>query len=242
MKTAFITGATRGIGRAVALKLADDGMNIVINYRNEDAANSLEKELLEKNVEVLKLKGDISNYSECEEMFEKIKEKFGSLEVLVNNAGITKDDLAIRLGEEEFKEVIDVNLNGSFYCMKFASKIMLRKKYGKIISMSSIVGLHGNPSQINYAASKAGIIGMTKSLALELARKNITVNAIAPGFIQTDMTESLNENIREEMLNRIPMRKYGNTDDVAELVSFLASDKSSYITGQVISVDGGMNI
>nr|WP_073185272.1 3-oxoacyl-[acyl-carrier-protein] reductase [Anaerosphaera aminiphila] len=241
-RTAFVTGATRGIGRAIALKLADDGMNIVINYRNEEAALKLEEELLKKGVEVLKLKGDVSSYDDCESMFNEIKDKFGSLEVLVNNAGITKDNLTLRLSEEDFKDVIDVNLNGSFYCMKFAAKLMLKARYGRIISMSSIVGLHGNAGQINYAASKAGVIGMTKSLALELGKRNITVNAVAPGFIETEMTDKLSEDVKEEMLNKIPMHKYGKVEDVADLISFLSSDRANYITGQVISVDGGMNI
>lgn len=239
-KRVLITGATKGIGREMAKKFADSGYNIIINYRDEKEARKLEEELLEKNVEVLKIKADISNYKECENMFLEIKEKWKGLDILVNNAGITKDNIILRMTKEDFDSVIDVNLKGSFYCMKFASKLMLKNKFGRIISIASVVGIHGNIGQINYAASKAGVIAMTKSLAKELARKNITVNAVSPGFIESNMTEDLKLEYKEELLNRIAVNRFGHASDIANLVLFLAREDSSYITGQNMVVDGGL--
>ena len=239
-KRVLITGATKGIGREIAKKFADSGYNIIINYRDEKEAIKLEEELLEKNVEVLKIKADISNYEECENMFLKIKEKWKGLDILVNNAGITKDNIILRMTKEDFDSVIDVNLKGSFYCMKFASKLMLKNKFGRIISIASVVGIHGNIGQINYVASKAGVIAMTKSLAKELARKNITVNAVSPGFIKSNMTEDLKLEYKEELLNRIAVNRFGHAADIANLVLFLAREDSSYITGQNMVVDGGL--
>lgn len=239
-KRVLITGATKGIGREMAKKFADSGYNIIINYRDEKEAIKLEEELLEKNVEVLKIKADISNYEECENMFLKIKEKWKGLDILVNNAGITKDNIILRMTKEDFDSVIDVNLKGSFYCMKFASKLMLKNKFGRIISIASVVGIHGNIGQINYAASKAGVIAMTKSLAKELARKNITVNAVSPGFIESNMTDDLKLEYKEELLNRIAVNRFGHAADIANLVLFLAREDSSYITGQNMVVDGGL--
>lgn len=239
-KRVLITGATKGIGREMAKKFADSGYNIIINYRDEKEAIKFEEELLEKNVEVLKIKADISNYEECENMFLEIKEKWKGLDILVNNAGITKDNIILRMTKEDFDSVIDVNLKGSFYCMKFASKLMLKNKFGRIISIASVVGIHGNIGQINYAASKAGVIAMTKSLAKELARKNITVNAVSPGFIESNMTDDLKLEYKEELLNRIAVNRFGHAADIANLVLFLAREDSSYITGQNMVVDGGL--
>lgn len=242
-KKVLITGGNTGIGKTIVETLGDKGYDIAINYiSQEEEAESLKKDLEQKGAEVLLLKGDVSKFEDCENMFDEIKEAWGQLDVLVNNAGITKDNLILRMTPEDFQAVIDVNLTGSFNCMKLASRMMSRKRSGKIISISSIVGLHGNVGQTNYAASKAGVIGMTKTLAKELAGRNVTVNAIAPGFIKTAMTEALNNDIKEALLSTIPMKKFGEGKDVANAVAFLASPDADYITGQVISVDGGMNI
>lgn len=239
-KKALITGATRGIGREIALKLAKDKVDIAINYRDEEKALELEKLLLKEGVEVLKVKGDISNYEDCKKIFDEIKNKWNRLDILVNNAGIRKDNLILRMSEEDFKDVINVNLVGSFLCMKFATKMMLKNKFGRIISISSVVGVYGNAGQVNYAASKAGLIAMTKSLSKEVARKNITVNSISPGFIESDMTNSLDESLRENMLEGIATKRFGKAEDISNVVSFLAKEESSYITGQNIIVDGGL--
>lgn len=239
-KKALVTGATKGIGKSIALKLAEDGFDIAINYRDDKKAEELEKILLEKNIEVLKVKGDISKEEDCIKIFNTIKEKWNKLDVLVNNAGIRKDNLILRMSLEDFKDVIDVNLTGTFLCMKYATKLMLKNKYGRIISISSVVASHGNVGQVNYSASKAGVIAMTKSLSKEVARKNITVNTISPGFINTDMTDSLEENIKENMLSEIPVKRFGEAEDISNIVSFLAREESSYITGQDIVVDGGL--
>lgn len=240
-KVAIVTGGTRGIGRAIVLKLADKGANIVINYRNSDKeAEELKAILEEKGVKVLTVKCDISNFEDSKNLMNKCKEEFGKIDILINNAGITKDALIVRMKEEDFDGVIDVNLKGTFNCAKHASAIMLKQKFGKIINMTSVVGITGNAGQANYAASKAGVIGLTKSLARELGSRGITVNAVAPGFIDTDMTASLSEKVKEEASKNIPLKKLGNPDDVANLVEFLASDAANYITGQVINVDGGM--
>lgn len=239
-KKALVTGATKGIGKSIALKLAEDGFDIAINYRDDKKVEELEKILLEKNIEVLKVKGDISKEEDCIKIFNVIKEKWNKLDVLVNNAGIRKDNLILRMSLEDFKDVIDVNLTGTFLCMKYATKLMLKNKYGRIISISSVVASHGNVGQVNYSASKAGVIAMTKSLSKEVARKNITVNTISPGFINTDMTDSLEENIKENMLSEIPVKRFGEAEDISNIVSFLAREESSYITGQDIVVDGGL--
>ncbi|MGU8480668.1 3-oxoacyl-[acyl-carrier-protein] reductase [Clostridium perfringens] len=240
-KVAIVTGGTRGIGRAIALKLADHGANIVINYRNSDKEAEELKAILEgKGVKVLTVKCDISNFEDSKNLMDKCKEVFGKIDILVNNAGITKDTLIMRMKEEDFDNVIDVNLKGTFNCAKHASAIMLKQRFGKIINMTSVVGIVGNAGQVNYAASKAGVIGLTKSLAKELGSRGITVNAVAPGFINTDMTASLSEKVKEEASKNIPLKRLGDPEDVANLVGFLASDASNYITGQVINVDGGM--
>lgn len=240
-KVAIVTGGTRGIGRAIALKLADQGANIVINYRNSDKEAEELKSILEgKGVKVLTVKCDISNFEDSKNLIDKCKEVFGKIDILVNNAGITKDTLIMRMKEEDFDNVIDVNLKGTFNCAKHASAIMLKQRFGKIINMTSVVGIAGNAGQVNYAASKAGVIGLTKSLAKELGSRGITVNAVAPGFINTDMTASLSEKVKEEASKNIPLKRLGDPEDVANLVGFLASDAANYITGQVINVDGGM--
>lgn len=240
-KVAIVTGGTRGIGRAIALKLADKGANIVINYRNSDKEAEELKSILEgKGVKVLTVKCDISNFEDSKDLMDKCKEVFGKIDILVNNAGITKDTLIMRMKEEDFDNVIDVNLKGTFNCAKHASAIMLKQRFGKIINMTSVVGIAGNAGQVNYAASKAGVIGLTKSLAKELGSRGITVNAVAPGFINTDMTASLSEKVKEEASKNIPLKRLGDPEDVANLVGFLASDAANYITGQVINVDGGM--
>lgn len=240
-KVAVVTGASKGIGKAIAINFAKEGAKVVVNYRSDDnGAQDVVKEI-EKNGGIGVLhKGDVSNFSTAEEMIKFCVEKFGKIDVLVNNAGITKDTLLLRMKEEDFDNVINVNLKGSFNCVKHAAPFMIKQRYGKILNISSVIGLIGNAGQINYAASKAGVIGMTKSLAKELGGKGINVNAIAPGFIETDMTSVLSEKIKETILSHIALSKMGCVDDVANLAVFLASDLSSYITGQVITVDGGM--
>lgn len=240
-KCAIVTGASRGIGKAVAKKLASQGVNIVLNYRSsEEKAIEVENELKEFGVEVLRVKADISNISEAENLVNKTKERFGKIDIMVNNAGITIDKLIIRMKEEDFDNVINVNLKGVFNCLKSITPIMLRQKEGSIINISSVVGISGNAGQVNYAASKAGVIGMTKSLAKEIGTRGIRVNAVAPGYIQTDMTEGLDDKYKKELMKQIPLNRLGTAEDVADVVSFLADDNSRYITGQCIHVDGGM--
>ena len=240
-KCAVVTGAAKGIGKAIALKLASSGVNIVLNYRSsEDKAIETEKEILSLGVEVLRIKGDISKPNDVENLIDCAKNKFGKIDIMVNNAGITKDTLLLRMKEEEFDSVINVNLKGVFNCLKAITPVMVKQKEGKIINLSSVVGLVGNAGQVNYAASKAGVIGMTKSLAKEIGSRGITVNAVAPGFIETDMTDVLGDRFKEEAKKSIPLKRLGKAEDVAEVVAFLASDSANYITGQVIHVDGGM--
>ena len=248
-KCAIVTGAAKGIGKAIALKLASLGANIVLNYRSSEkeaaeVANEIKELGVENaNVKVVDkgaVKADISKLDEVEELVKAAKEKFGSVDIMVNNAGITKDTLILRMKEEDFDSVIDVNLKGVFNCMKAITPVMVRQKQGKIISISSVVGIAGNAGQVNYSASKAGIIGMTKSLAKELGSRGVNVNAVAPGFIETDMTNTLGDKVKEEAEKNIPLKRFGKAEDVAECVAFLASGASDYITGQVIQVDGGM--
>lgn len=240
-KVALITGATRGIGRQIAITLSKEGYHIALNYRKEnEELNNVKKEIEENQVECLAVKGDVSNFDDCEELVNQVIEKFGKIDVLVNNAGITKDMLLMRMKKEDFEQVVDVNLIGTFNVTKNVLSYMLKARSGRIINISSVVGISGNAGQTNYAASKAGIIGFTKSLAKEVASRNILVNAIAPGFIETSMTEVLKEEVKEEIAKSIPLKRMGTAQDVANSVKFLTSEDSSYITGQVIQVDGGM--
>ena len=242
-KVALITGSSRGIGKQIAIKLAKNGYNIVVNYvnKNEEVEKTIE-ELKQFGVEILEAQGDISNYEQSEKIVNSTIEKFGQIDILVNNAGITKDMLIMRMKKEDFTKVIDVNLVGTFNITKNVIQNMMKKRSGRIINISSVVGISGNAGQCNYAASKAGIIGFTKSLAKELASRNILVNAVAPGFIETNMTDVLQENVKEEIKKQIPLKRIGTAEDVANAVYFLTSEESSYITGQVLQVDGGMLI
>ncbi|MGN0243518.1 MAG: 3-oxoacyl-[acyl-carrier-protein] reductase [Lachnospiraceae bacterium] len=243
-KVALVTGASRGIGRAVAVRLAKMGMDIIFTYRSGQEA-ALETEALCKacGVNVLPVQADVSLSAECDRLMEEVgRFSDGRLDVLVNNAGITRDSLIMKMTDEQFEQVIHTNLNGAFYMMRAAAKIMLKQKSGRIINISSVVGVMGNAGQVNYAASKAGVIGMTKSLARELASRKITVNAVAPGMIETDMTNAMPEKARESVTASIPFRCMGKPEDIAGAVAFLAGDESAYITGQVLCVDGGMAI
>lgn len=240
-KCALITGATRGIGKQIAITLAKQGYNIALNYRkeNEELENT-KKEIEEIGVQVLAVKGDVANFENCESFVKQVIERFGQIDVLVNNAGITKDMLLMRMKKEDFEQVIDTNLVGTFNVTKNVVPYMMKARSGRIINISSVVGISGNAGQTNYSASKAGIIGFTKSLAKEIASRNILVNAVAPGFIETNMTDVLKDDVKQEIAKNIPLKRMGTAQDVANVVKFLASDDSSYITGQVINVDGGM--
>lgn len=240
-KCALITGATRGIGKQIAITLAKQGYNIALNYRkeNEELENT-KKEIEKIGVQVLAVKGDVANFENCENFVKQVIERFGQIDVLVNNAGITKDMLLMRMKKEDFEQVIDTNLVGTFNVTKNVVPYMMKARSGRIINISSVVGISGNAGQTNYSASKAGIIGFTKSLAKEIASRNILVNAVAPGFIETNMTDVLKDDVKQEIAKNIPLKRMGTAQDVANVVKFLASDDSSYITGQVINVDGGM--
>ena len=241
---ALITGAAKGIGRAVTLQLARDGFNVAINFaHSEEAAKSLKDEVMTLGVKAEIFRADVSVQEEAAKMFADVKESFGeNVSVLVNNAGITRDTLLMRMKAEDWSAVINTNLNAAFYCSQLAIKDMAKARYGRIISVSSVVGLIGNAGQCNYSASKAGIIGLTKSIAREYAARGITANAIAPGFIDTAMTDILKPDVKEAILKSIPEGRIGSPDDVANAVSFFASEKSAYITGQVLAVDGGMTM
>ncbi|WP_253200012.1 3-oxoacyl-[acyl-carrier-protein] reductase [Clostridium estertheticum] len=240
-KTAVVTGASRGIGRAIALKLAKHGANVVVNYRNSvDAVQEVVKEIEALGVKVLAIQADISSYTDVENMIKKSVEEFGSIDILVNNAGITKDGLLMRMKEADFDSVIDINLKGAFNCTRHVAAIMLKQRSGRIINISSVSGLTGNAGQVNYSAAKAGIIGMTKSVAREFGSRGVTCNAVAPGYIQTDMTEDLPAKVKDTIMGTIPLKRLGRPEDVANVVAFLVTDEAAYITGQVINVDGGM--
>lgn len=242
-KTALVTGAGRGIGRAIALTLARYGADVVVNYNgSKEKAEETAKLIEEMGRKALTIKANVADKEECKAMFDQIKKEFGTLDILVNNAGITRDGLAVRMKEEDFDAVIDTNLKGAFLCMQQAGLIMMKKRYGRIINISSISGVRGNAGQINYCAAKAGLVGMTKSMAKELASRNVLVNAIAPGYIDSDMTEVLSDEVKEAVLGEIPLKRTGKPEEIAELAAFLASDRASYITGQVILADGGMGI
>ncbi len=240
-KVAFITGATRGIGKQIAITFAKEGYDIAINYRkeNEELENA-KREIEENNIKCLTVQGDVSNFEDCERCVNEIIKEYGKIDVLVNNAGITKDTLLMRMKKEDFESVIDINLVGTFNVTKNVISHMMKARSGRIINISSVVGVSGNAGQTNYSASKAGIIGFTKSLAKEVGSRGILVNAVAPGFIETQMTDVLKDEIKEEIAKSIPVKRMGVAQDVANVVKFLASDDSSYITGQVINVDGGM--
>lgn len=241
-RVALVTGGSRGIGKSICLELAEAGYDIVTCYTSKSAeAEETVAACKAFGVNAAAYQANVANEADVTELFAQLKTQFGRIDVLVNNAGITKDDLLLRMSEEAFMQVIDVNLKGAFLCCKAASKMMLKNKYGRIINISSVVGLGGNAGQANYAASKAGLIGLTKTIAKELGGKGITANAVAPGFIQTDMTDQLSEEAQNFWEERIPRKRLGKPEDVAAAVRFLASEEADYISGQVLAVDGGMS-
>jgi len=239
-QVAVVTGASRGIGRCIALALAGKGAKVVVTARTEDALATLVAEIKATGGEAVAVAADVANSDDAKKIIDTAIESFGRLDILVNNAGITRDGLLVRMKDEDWDAVLNTNLKGAFACTRAASKVMAKQRYGRIINISSVVGEMGNPGQANYCASKAGLIGLTKSNALELARRNVTVNAINPGFIATDMTDELSEEAREELASKIPLGRLGDSDDVAQAVLFLASAHAGYITGQALGVNGGM--
>ena len=240
-KVAVVTGASRGIGRAVAFKLAEQGAIVIINYNgSKEKAEEVQKEIIEKGGNAGIYQCNVSDYKKCEEFIQWVIQEYGRLDILVNNAGITRDGLLMKMTEEDFDQVVDTNLKGTFHTIRFVVRQMLKQKSGRIINLSSVVGVTGNAGQANYAASKAGVIGLTKAVAREVASRGITVNAIAPGFIETDMTNVLSEKVREASVAQIPLGSFGKAEHVAAAVAFLASEEAEYITGQVLHVDGGM--
>lgn len=242
-KIVLVTGAGRGIGASIAKRFASEGAEVIVNYSgNDEAAQKTVDEITATGGQAQKYKCSVNDSESVKVMIDEIIKEFGRIDILVNNAGITKDGLMLRMTDEDFDRVIDVNLKGTFNCTKYVSKYMLKQKSGKIINISSVVGLSGNAGQVNYSASKAGIIGITKSAAKELSSRGITVNAVAPGYVDTDMTKVLSDNIRNEILKNIPLQRMGNVEDISNCVAFLASEDASYITGQVISVDGMVSI
>lgn len=240
-KSALVTGASRGIGRSIALQLAEEGYNVAVNYAgSKDKAEAVVEEIKAKGVESFAIQANVAKGDEVKEMIKEVVSQFGSVDVLVNNAGITKDNLLMRMKEQEWDDVIDTNLKGVFNCIQQVTPQMLRQRSGAIINLTSIVGAMGNPGQANYVATKAGVIGLTKTAARELASRGITVNAVAPGFIVSDMTNALSDDLKDQMLEQIPLKRFGEDTDIANTVAFLASDKAKYITGQTIHVNGGM--
>ena len=240
-KTAVVTGGSRGIGRAICLKLAAGGAHVVLCYAgNEDAARETAAECEKLGAKALAVRCNVTDSAQVQALMDTAVKTFGGIHILINNAGITRDQLMMMMKEEAFDEVISANLKGTFLCMKAAARTMMKQRYGRIVNMSSISGVGGNAGQANYAASKAGVIGLTKTIARELAARGVTANAVAPGFISTDMTDALSEKQREAIGEQIPMKRFGTVDDVAHLVGFLASEESGYITGQVICIDGGL--
>lgn len=240
-KSALVTGASRGIGRSIALQLAEEGYNVAVNYAgSKEKAEAVVEEIKAKGVDSFAIQANVADADEVKAMIKEVVSQFGSLDVLVNNSGITRDNLLMRMKEQEWDDVIDTNLKGVFNCIQKATPQMLRQRSGAIINLSSVVGAVGNPGQANYVATKAGVIGLTKSAARELASRGITVNAVAPGFIVSDMTDALSDELKEQMLTQIPLARFGQDTDIANTVAFLASDKAKYITGQTIHVNGGM--
>ena len=240
-KIALVTGASRGIGRQIALTLAGYGATVIVNYNGSEAkAKEVLKEIEEAGRTAEAIQCSVADFAASQDMIQGIVKKYGRLDILVNNAGITRDNLIMKMSEEDFDAVLDTNLKGAFNCIKHVSRQMLKQRSGRIINISSVSGVMGNAGQANYCASKAGVIGLTKSVARELGSRGITCNAVAPGFIKTEMTEVLPEDVKTAMGEQIPLKRFGETSDVAEAVAFLASDHASYITGQVLSVDGGM--
>jgi len=240
-KVALVTGASRGIGKSIAIDLAKNGADVIVNYAGSvDRANEVVEEIKKLGRNAISIQCDVSNSESVSEMIKTSLSTFGTIDILVNNAGITKDNLLMRMKESEWDDVINTNLKGVFLCTKAVTRPMMKQRKGRIINITSIVGVTGNPGQANYVAAKAGVIGFTKTSAKELAQRNITVNAIAPGFITTDMTEQLPEDIKNTMLTQIPLGQFGKTEDISNAVVFLASDESSYITGQTLHIDGGM--
>ncbi len=241
-KVVIITGSSRGIGKEMALNFSKSGASVVISGRSMESLKPVQNEIEAGGTKVLAVAADVAKVEDATNLIKQTIETFGKIDVLVNNAGITRDNLLLRLSEEDWDAVLDTNLKGAFNCIKACTKPMMKQRSGAIINITSVVGLMGNAGQVNYAASKAGMIGLTKSVAKELASRNIRVNAVAPGFIETDMTDDLPEKTKEELINSIPLSKLGSAQDVAELVLFLSSQKAKYITGQTINVDGGMII
>ncbi|MEH7435944.1 3-oxoacyl-[acyl-carrier-protein] reductase [Neobacillus drentensis] len=240
-KAALVTGASRGIGREIALELARQGANVAVNFSGSEAkANEVVDEIKALGRDAVAIKCDVSNTEEVTEMVKASIDRFGKLDILINNAGITRDNLLMRMKEEEWDDVINTNLKGVFLCTKAVTRQMMKQRVGRIINIASVVGVSGNPGQANYVAAKAGVIGLTKTTAKELASRNITVNAVAPGFITTDMTDKLSEEVKAEMLKQIPLARLGEAKDIAKITAFIASDDSSYITGQTFHVNGGM--
>ncbi|WP_257350128.1 3-oxoacyl-[acyl-carrier-protein] reductase [Pseudalkalibacillus decolorationis] len=240
-KNALVTGASRGIGRAIALELAKQGASVAVNYSgSEEKARKVVEEIQQNGGTAFAIQADVSSSDSVSAMIKEVTTTFGSLDILVNNAGITRDNLLMRMKEEEWDAVINTNLKGVFNCTKAVTRPMMKQRSGRIINIASIVGVSGNPGQANYVAAKAGVIGLTKTTAKELSSRGITVNAVAPGFIETDMTDTLDTNVKDEMLKQIPLARLGRPEDIAAAVKFLASDESGYITGQTLHIDGGM--